>query len=901
VEGNTLQVPCVEVGESLFNATFKILPNHLWELIQATPVSETRSGARSPFQNNALKLPLVQLTDGSLWEALVQLTGQKSATGNLLFQLTGGKKLTATTDLGKVVFRIGNKTDVRRANANANSNANKDKDKDKDNGNAQNNTNNGNSGNQAPQNITAAVLKVDHIELTGKSKTMLKISGDIDLLKVINGEPQLLGEVVLPANTHISQVRLILADGSYVIADGEKYPLEIPSGEQTGLKIHGDWGVSGGQITSVQLDFNADDIRFNKVQGYRIKPTVKIANVILAEANDGEIKPETDSAIITSNSVTVSPDSEAVLKIGDSLQLTIPKGAVSETTVISGEETKTFMEYLDPATGLIRTKAGLSSIYHLQPNGIAFNTPIKVTVPYNVKALTSPEKEDKIVIFHDGDPIPSIVDKQKHTVTSEIQHFTSVVASTVDCNKEENLNIKGNDAMKYAKCMGSLFNYHVAKVDRTLAKDGYELRILGDEANGSFRTQQIEVLANTHKPPAVVAINGYNFRFDTSEQETTGYTQPTEGAHPITTLIMNKSIKNSISGSEVIMAFDNDQASNGLIPISRILKLQSSDFNANEHQWAFGSGSTILENGTCKYPGGWSDCTAKRGGICWDEPVSALGYSGETVVFLSSDHNGSQIDTFKPLCDALTNEGITDAVLLDGGGSAQLVANGVLVNPNPEYSSTGNARYVAYGIGLVRVCNEFNNSNEWDGELCRAVAFLDQTQITQTKPDFRPNANVTRGEMAAFLRRGYEYKFPNDSIAVQSCETTDGITVDLAKMVQYQKDDPKAYPYAEDIAIIMKLGFAACNTYGGYRVNSPVTRAEMAKFLVKFADSIGYKATKSCGSNYPTDISNYDSWIIEYVKRLADYGLTEKCGSSYYPENSVTREEMARFLFRLLK
>ncbi len=334
VAGNTLQVPCIEVGDGVFSAKFKILPDHLWELVQATQVSTTLSGARSTFSNNALEIPLLQLTDGSIWSGIIQKTDQKSASGNVLFKLDNPKKLTATNDLGKVVFRIGNKSDLRRANANANENANK------------NNGNNGNQGNQTPQNITAAVLKVDHIELTGKSKTTLKISGDIDLLKVINGEPQLLGEVVLPANTHLNQLRLILADG-------EKYPLEIPSGEQTGLKIHGDWGITGGQITSVQLDFNADDIRFNKAQGYRIKPTVKVANVILAEANDGEIKPEIDSPITTLNSVTVSPDSEAVLKIGDSLQLTIPKGAVSETTVISGEETKTFMEYLDPATGLI--------------------------------------------------------------------------------------------------------------------------------------------------------------------------------------------------------------------------------------------------------------------------------------------------------------------------------------------------------------------------------------------------------------------------------------------------------------------------------------------------------------------------------------------------------------------
>ncbi len=433
VEGNTLQVPCVEVGESLFNATFKILPNNLWELIQATPVSETRSGARSPFQNNVLKLPIVQLTDGSLWEALVQLTGQKSATGNLLFQLHGGKKLTATTDLGKVVFRIGNKTDVRRANANANSNANKDKDKDKDkdNGNAQNNTNNGNSGNgssgnngnQAPQNITAAVLKVDHIELTGSAKTDLKVSGEIDLLKVISGEPQLLGEVVLPANTHISQVRLILADGSYVIADGEKYPLEIPSGEQTDLKIHGDWGITGGQITSVQLDFNADDIRFNKAQGYRIKPTVKIANVELKELQLG------DHGEIDLSSGT-KPNEPFVLTVEDRLTVTLPNGIPPE---VVDPEAEVVISRGEPTAEEAKT-GGISSIYELSPDGMQVENG-SITIRYEPTKIPTEYTEDNLTILQDGVNIPSSVNKEAKTVTAKINHFSCYTAVPVhSCN-----------------------------------------------------------------------------------------------------------------------------------------------------------------------------------------------------------------------------------------------------------------------------------------------------------------------------------------------------------------------------------------------------------------------------------------------------------------------------------
>ncbi len=250
--------------------------------------------------------------------------------------------------------------------------------------------------------------------------------------------------------------------------------------------------------------------------------------------------------------------------------------------------------------------------------------------------------------------------------------------------------------MKYAKCVGGDFDFHIAKVDRTLAKDGYELRILGNEANGSFTTQRIQTLARPQS--AVIAINGYNFSTTTGTYipgtnmniYEPAYIKPTDGALPITSLVMNGVIKNRIPGgntSEVIMAFDN--AKDGKISISRILK-ENFDFNSN---WAFGSRTTVLRGGFCL-----------RLGEDYKDQVSAIGYSTEKIVFLSSTHSDKgKLNIIASLCNAFTDEGITDAVLLDGGGSAQLVVDNDLKNPNSDYLKYDNARHVAYGIGLVKI------------------------------------------------------------------------------------------------------------------------------------------------------------------------------------------------------
>lgn len=78
----------------------------------------------------------------------------------------------------------------------------------------------------------------------------------VDLL-TLQDQAAALGLVDLPAGT-ITQIRLVVAEeGNTVTAAGVEYPLVVPSGIQSGIKIKGPWRIGECTETTVTLDFDA--------------------------------------------------------------------------------------------------------------------------------------------------------------------------------------------------------------------------------------------------------------------------------------------------------------------------------------------------------------------------------------------------------------------------------------------------------------------------------------------------------------------------------------------------------------------------------------------------------------------------------------------------------------------
>jgi hypothetical protein len=77
----------------------------------------------------------------------------------------------------------------------------------------------------------------------------------VDLLKLQSATAPL-GLVDLPPGT-ITQIRLQVSEtGNHVVVGGQSIPLKVPSGCQSGIKIHGPWTVAACQRASVTLDFD---------------------------------------------------------------------------------------------------------------------------------------------------------------------------------------------------------------------------------------------------------------------------------------------------------------------------------------------------------------------------------------------------------------------------------------------------------------------------------------------------------------------------------------------------------------------------------------------------------------------------------------------------------------------
>jgi len=82
---------------------------------------------------------------------------------------------------------------------------------------------------------------------------------------------------------------------------------------------------------------------------------------------------------------------------------------------------------------------------------------------------------------------------------------------------------------------------------------------------------------------------------------------------------------------------------------------------------------------------------------------------------------------------------------------------------------------------------------------------------------------------------------------------------------------------------------------GLYCPNNPITRAEMAVFLLAAEHGQGWTPPLSTGLVF-ADVP-IDHWAGDFIEQLAAEGITSGCGGGLYcPNGAVTRAEMAVFL-----
>ncbi|MCE5250078.1 DUF4382 domain-containing protein [bacterium] len=107
-----------------------------------------------------------------------------------------------------------------------------------------------------------------------------------DLLKLSSGITALLGEKKLEAG-HYSQIRLIITGAEVIISDNS-YPLAVPSGASSGLKLGPAFDIEPGIDTELVVDFDvARSIHEKgKKQEYTLNPRLRL----IPKAQSGAIK-----------------------------------------------------------------------------------------------------------------------------------------------------------------------------------------------------------------------------------------------------------------------------------------------------------------------------------------------------------------------------------------------------------------------------------------------------------------------------------------------------------------------------------------------------------------------------------------------------------------------------------
>ncbi len=136
----------------------------------------------------------------------------------------------------------------------------------------------------------------DDNDPNGWQELTLLRAGIYNLLELVNGNSALLTSADFPAGK-VSQIRLVLGpNNSVVTRDGEVYPLKVPSGAESGLKLKIDAELTADVTYQLLLDFDVaksvkDKGGADKNEKFKLKPTIRAVATAVAGGLKGSVVP----------------------------------------------------------------------------------------------------------------------------------------------------------------------------------------------------------------------------------------------------------------------------------------------------------------------------------------------------------------------------------------------------------------------------------------------------------------------------------------------------------------------------------------------------------------------------------------------------------------------------------
>ncbi len=130
-------------------------------------------------------------------------------------------------------------------------------------------------GDYAEVNIDLKEVQVNYRNDSTGWETLPTFAGIYDLLKLQNGVDTLIASTTIPSSV-LTEIRLVLGKNNTVKVGDSLFPLKIPSGESSGLKIKVDKKLYG-SLETVIIDFDAAlSIHENGNGEYILKPVIRL-------------------------------------------------------------------------------------------------------------------------------------------------------------------------------------------------------------------------------------------------------------------------------------------------------------------------------------------------------------------------------------------------------------------------------------------------------------------------------------------------------------------------------------------------------------------------------------------------------------------------------------------------
>jgi hypothetical protein len=345
-------------------------------------------------------------------------------------------------------------------------------------------------------------------------------------------------------------------------------------------------------------------------------------------------------------------------------------------------------------------------------------------------------------------------------------------------------------------------------------------------------------------------------------------------------------ILNSLTGGKVIMTWGEDVGgpyyavinSNGVISIPKT-SLQ-------------GSGNVYYTPDAVQLPNG-------KVALAWNSREPYTLSSGIEFAILDSSYNLLGDSTFAPTsevmneCASVTTDASSRVIMTWTGPNNRLLYalgndTGTFVTEPMIYKTSGDSIDISCN-GQGNAPYTINNFSDvsaqyWAWDFIERLYAAGITGGCGVNPlQYCPETTVTRAQMAVFLERGIHGSSYNPPGVAGS--TGFG-------------DVGPSYWAAAWIKQLAAEGITGGCGSGNYCPESPVTRAQMAVFLLRSKYGASYNPP-AVGSSTGFGDVNPNYWAAAWIKQLVTEGITAGCGSgNYCPETPVTRAQMAVFLVR---